>query len=148
MRLATRLAAAFACMTALARCVILTGDTSGYSQTSPSPKPAFACLSAADCDGGPDAGPAICCVAVSGAGVPTSSCQTTPVCPAPTVGVEPLQLCKSKAECANGGCVAQTCYWQNVKVEGVHACGVSPGCMRVTSDSGSEAGQADAGGSE
>jgi hypothetical protein len=71
--------------------------------TAPCHALAWSCASTNDCPSGQ-----ICCIGLPNTTAGTVSCQPAPGCPAATVGS--AQICKTDAECPNGGpCVTYIC---------------------------------------
>ncbi|HEY3819267.1 MAG TPA: hypothetical protein VGL81_18990 [Polyangiaceae bacterium] len=98
-----------------AGCVLVTGDSEGYSQAS-GHLSGEGCQTPADCNGQP------CCLVLSDAGVPSLSCE--PSCPAYE------QSCAVGSDCGDGGdCLSQSCTVEGTTAT-VTTCGAIPFCTQ------------------
>jgi hypothetical protein len=112
---------------AVASCVIFTGSTDGYQLANTAGEggvceggaacasPSLGCVSAADCTS--DAGPQVCCFALTAMSSAGSACG-----PAPCTGSPAVQLCKGDAECGSESCLLQSCAFGGAAVM-IQACG-------------------------
>jgi hypothetical protein len=139
-------------VTAIAGCMLFTGSTDGYepADSGATVEPVdsacqvvddsgicfvLGCASTAECmssNGGGDAGVAICCVGLLSPLNPTAIGSS---CAIDSCQVGTVQSCDTNTECSGGAsCVYQSCSLPPNSVT-FRACGLIPGCARITSSS-------------
>ncbi len=109
---------------AIGGCALLSDfHTTGYSRVD-----SGACTGTSDCDAGQ-----VCCVAPQFA---ARVCGAPP-CAVATPLTVPIQLCHGDGDCADAGCIAQTCTYASNSL-GVSACGAISSCVPAPPDAASD----------
>jgi len=107
----------------VAGCVLFTGGTDDADKPKPDAGGGGACLAARDCDGG-----GVCCLTGTDIESVSFTCQASCM-NAPPPLTFPVQLCVTKDECGDAGCLKQSCMLPDGGfLPPVQACGELPHC--------------------